>query len=78
MIIYQVEVVDILTTLLSWFAVIVIFALIVAAVIFFLKVYLLTELIGTRKHTGLGRQCQYCGRYTPQDSVFCKNCGGKL
>jgi hypothetical protein len=78
MIIYQIEVADILSTMLFWFAVIVIVALVFGTIIFFLKVYLVTELFGGRRQSVSWRQCQYCGQFTPPDSLFCKNCGARL
>ncbi|MDH4122753.1 MAG: zinc ribbon domain-containing protein [Thermoplasmata archaeon] len=80
MIIFQESVIDILSTILFWFAVIALIALAIGAIIFFLKVYLITEIVksGRRDAAVVSRQCQYCGRYTPDDSAFCKNCGARL
>jgi hypothetical protein len=78
MMIYQVDVVDILSTMFFWFAIIVIIALVMGAIIFFMKVYLITELVGTRKQSVSWRQCPYCSQFTPPDSLFCKGCGARL
>lgn len=78
MIIYQIEVVDILSTMFFWFAIIVIVALVMGAIIFFMKVYLITELFGSRRQSVSWRQCPYCSQFTPPESLFCKNCGARL
>jgi len=51
------------------------------AVIFFLKIYFLTWLLGggnSRRPAAPTRQCPHCHGFTPQESVFCKNCGARL
>jgi hypothetical protein len=78
MMIYQVDVVDILSTMFFWFAIIVIVALVMGAIIFFMKVYLITELVGARRQPVSWRQCPYCSQFTPPDSLFCKGCGARL
>jgi zinc-ribbon domain len=78
MMIYQIDVVDLMSTMLFWFAVIVVVALVIGAVIFFMKVYLITELFGGRRQSVSWRQCPYCGQFTPPESLFCKNCGARL
>jgi hypothetical protein len=79
MMIYQIEVVDILSTMFFWFAIIVIVALVMGAIIFFMKVYLITELFGgSRRQSVSWRQCPYCSQFTPPDSLFCKGCGARL
>ena len=78
MMIYQIEVVDILSTMFFWFAIIVIVALVIGAIIFFMKVYLITELFGSRRKSVSWRQCPYCSQFTPPESLFCKGCGARL
>lgn len=78
MIILASEATDILSTILVWFAVITLIALVLGAVIFFLKVYLITSIIGQRKESVSWTQCHYCRAYTPPDSVYCKSCGARL
>lgn len=78
MMIYQIEVGDLLSTMFFWFAVIVIAALILGAIIFFLQVHLITGLFGSRRQSVSWRQCPYCSQFTPPDSLFCKGCGARL
>ena len=75
------EITDLLSTLLFWFAIIVIVALIMGAVIMFLRIYFFTSIlagVGPRRTPEVGKECPNCRGYSPKDSKFCKNCGQKF
>lgn len=80
----QIDVMEMLSTFFGWFIIIVVVALVFGVIMMILRIYFFTSLIGgfnprrDRRSDSYGVQCQYCGRYTPQDSTFCKNCGSKI
>jgi len=80
--IFQVEeVFGLIGTLAFWFFLIVVVALVIGAATWFLRIYFLTTLIGgmgPRRQPEVGKQCPNCRGYSPQDSKFCKNCGGRF
>ncbi len=79
--IYQIEVGSIISTFLFWFAIIVIIALVMGAVIWVLRIWFFMEILGggrPNRQAPSSRQCPYCNQFTPPDSMFCKNCGARL
>jgi hypothetical protein len=75
------EVFDLLGTLAFWFFLIVVVALVIGVVTWFLRIYFLTTLIGgmgPRRQPEVGKQCMNCRGFSPQDSKFCKNCGNRF
>jgi len=80
----QIDIMQMMSTFFSWFIIIVVVALVFGVAMMILRIYFFTTLIGgfnprrDRRSDSVGVQCQYCGRYTPQDSAFCKNCGSRI
>ncbi len=80
-VIEQIDIVSLLSTLLGWFALIVILALVFGIAIWILRIYFITQLLGgtgPRRQPEVGKQCPYCRGFSPQDSKFCKNCGRQI
>jgi len=80
----EIDVMQMLSTFFGWFIVIVVIALVFGVIMMILRLYFFATILGGF-NPGSGRrgslrntQCQYCGKFTPPDSAFCKNCGARI
>lgn len=83
-IVNEFDVTGFISTFLFWFAIIAIVAIVFGALAMLARAYIFMSILGGGapglRASPMNRNvpCPNCGRYTPPDSMFCKNCGAKL